>query len=139
MRRIRVRNISWKDYGISVQTQRELKEFCFLYDEKKKRGNSQDLTDCKMIEEAARESSEELAPYLLKSVTDDLSYEYLEFDDTLGRIPVGKTDFYGYRRKFYACLLKKEYKKWGQIGDSKNTRSIYNNIERYRYRTEKDI
>ena len=43
----------------------------------------------------------------LKSVTDDLSYEYLEFDDTLGRIPVGKTDFYGYRRKFYACLLKK--------------------------------
>ena len=99
MKRIRVRNISWKDYGISVQTQRELKEFCFLYDEKKKRGNSQDLTDCKMIEE--------LAPYLLKSVTDDLSYEYLEFDDTLGRIPVGKTDFYGYRRKFYACLLKK--------------------------------
>ena len=80
MRRIRVRNISWKDYGISVQTQRE---------------------------EAARESSEELAPYLLKSVTDDLSYEYLEFDDTLGRIPVGKTDFYGYRRKFYDCLLKK--------------------------------
>ena len=77
MKRIRVRNISWKDYGISVQTQRELKEFCFLYDEKKKRGNSQDLTDCKMIEEAARESSEELAPYLLKSVTDDLSYEYL--------------------------------------------------------------
>ncbi len=40
MKRIRVRNISWKDYGISVQTQRELKEFCFLYDEKKKRGNS---------------------------------------------------------------------------------------------------
>ena len=38
MKRIRVRNISWKDYGISVQTQRELKEFCFLYDEKKKRG-----------------------------------------------------------------------------------------------------
>ena len=79
MKRIRVRNISWKDYGISVQTQRELKEFCFLYDEKKKRGNSQDLTDCKMIEEAARESSEELAPYLLKSVTDDLSYEYLTY------------------------------------------------------------
>ena len=118
MKRIRVRNISWKDYGISVQTQRELKEFCFLYDEKKKRGNSQDLTDCKMIEEAARESSEELAPYLLKSVTDDLSYEYLEFDDTLGRIPVGKTDFYGYRRKFYACLLKK-------IGDKSGTARTY--------------
>ena len=36
-------------------------------------------------------------------------------------------------------FLKKGYKKWGQIGDSKNTRSIYNNIERYRCRTEKDI
>ena len=30
MKRIRVRNISWKDYGISVQTQRELKEFYSL-------------------------------------------------------------------------------------------------------------
>lgn len=93
----------WDFRTDTERTQRIL----FLYDEKKKRGNRQDLTDCKMIEEAARESSEELAPYLLKSVTDDLSYEYLEFDDTLGRIPVGKTDFYGYRRKFYACLLKK--------------------------------
>lgn len=119
MKRIRVRNISWKDYGISVQTQRELKEFCFLYDEKKKRGNSQDLADCRMIEEAAKESSEELAPYLLKSVTDDLSYEYLEFDNTLGRIPVGKTDFYGYRRKFYDCLLKKEHKSGDKSGTTR--------------------
>lgn len=55
----------------------------------------------------------QMLPYLLKSVTDDLSYEYLEFDDTLGRIPVGKTDFYGYRRKFYACLLKKKSIKSG--------------------------
>ena len=79
MKRIRVRNISWKDYGISVQTQRELKEFCFLYDEKKIRGISQDLTDCKLIEEAARESIVELAPYLLKSVTDDLFNDFFDF------------------------------------------------------------
>ena len=37
MKRIRVRNISWKDYGISVQTQRELKEFCF-YTMRKRNG-----------------------------------------------------------------------------------------------------
>ena len=94
-------------WDFCTDTKRTQRILFFLYDEKKKRGNRQDFTDCKMIEEAARESSEELAPYLLKSVTDDLSYEYLEFDDTLGRIPVGKTDFYGYRRKFYDCLLKK--------------------------------
>lgn len=93
--------------GFPYRHRENSKNFVFYTMRKRNGGNSQDLTDCKMIEEAARESSEELAPYLLKSVTDDLSYEYLEFDDTLGRIPVGKTDFYGYRRKFYACLLKK--------------------------------
>lgn len=62
--------------------------------------------DCEIIEEAARKTDRELAPYLLKSVTKNLSYEYLEYDQELGRIPVGKTDFYGYRRRFFYYLQK---------------------------------
>ena len=139
MKRIRVRNISWKDYGISVQTQRELKEFCFLYDEKKKRGNSQDLTDCKMIEEAARESSEELAPYLLKSVTDDLSYEYLEFDDTLGR----KDIFVWIQKKILCVSAEKNSIKRGDKSGTARTYVRYtitsNDTDTGQREREKDI
>ena len=60
--------------------------------------------DCEMIEQAAIATSEELYPYILKSVTNDLSYQFIEYDKKLGRIPVGKTEFYGYRRLFYHYL-----------------------------------
>ena len=64
--------------------------------------------DIDMIEEAAKETSKELAPYILKSVTNDLPYSYIEYDSVMGRIPVGKTEFYGYRRLFYSVLDKKK-------------------------------
>lgn len=130
----RVRNLSWEDYGISKPLQSELKAFCLQYDEKKQKiryfvhgtsyvagGKSNNISnptenraienirfkrDCEIIEEAARKTDRELAPYLLKSVTKNLSYEYLEYDQELGRIPVGKTDFYGYRRRFFYYLQK---------------------------------
>lgn len=130
----RVRNVSWEEYGISKNLQNELIAFCLQYDEKKNKinysvssynhitnGRGSGISkpterqalenerlryDCEIIEEAARRTSEELAPYLLKSVTKDVKYEYLEYDDELGRIPVGKTDFYGYRRRFFYYLQK---------------------------------
>lgn len=138
----RVRNLSWKDYGMSKNLQDELKAFCLQYDEKKQRiihsfqedeykkcGRGVALPvstehriaekdrlkyDCEMIEEAAEFTSKELAPYLLKCVTKDLTYELLEYDKELGRIPVGKTDFYGYRRRFFYFLHKIK------IGDDMN-------------------
>ena len=119
-REIRVRNVTWKDYGISTNLQKELKAFCLQYGEKKKRGIL--LTDCEMIESAAEETSPQLGKYRLKSVTKDLSYEQLEYDTQYGRIPVGKTDFYGYRRKFFFILYQKK------IGDKQNTRSKYNEV-----------
>ena len=61
-----------------------------------------------MIESAAEETSPQLGKYLLKSVTKDLSYEQLEYDTQYGRIPVGKTDLYGYRRKFFFILYQKK-------------------------------
>lgn len=57
-----------------------------------------------MIEQAAIATSAEIYPYILKSVTNDLSYPFIEYDEKLGKISVGKTDFYGYRRLFYHKL-----------------------------------
>ena len=130
----RIRDKAWDDYGISANRYKELKAFCLQYSEKKykinrgigsvtsdgmpKGGTRKDKLesmairnviyeqDCKMIEQAAMAASEEIYPYIIKSVTNDLSYEYIEYNEKLGHIPVGKTDFYGYRRLFYHYLDK---------------------------------
>ena len=50
-----------------------------------------------------------IEPWILLSVTTSKSYDLIEFDCKLGRVPVGRSDFYGFRRKFYHnldCLLK---------------------------------
>lgn len=128
----RLRNNTWDDYGISRNRYQELKAFCLQYDEKRskiKRGisscvndgmpkgnyrenplesnairNVQYQKDCEMIEQAAIATSAEIYPYIIKSVTNDLSYQFIEYDEKLGRIPVGKTEFYSYRRLFYYYL-----------------------------------
>lgn len=130
----RLREMTWDDYGISRHRYEELKAFCLQYEEKKAkihRGitsvtnygmpksnykNNQlennairNVTyqkDCEMIEQAAVAASEELFPYIIKSVTNDLSYRFVEYDEYLGRIPVGKTEFYAKRRLFYYYLDK---------------------------------
>lgn len=132
MGRKKIRNMTWDDYGISLHRYHELRSFCLQYGEKKLkinrgisagvndgmpkgnfRGNPLETNairnvmyqkDCEMIEQAAEAASPLLAPYILKSVTNDLSYTYIEYDETLGRIPAGKTEFYAYRRLFYHYL-----------------------------------
>ena len=52
-----------------------------------------------------------IEPWIILSVTKSKSYDLIEFDYKLGRIPVGRSDFYGFRRKFYHnldVLLKEE-------------------------------
>ena len=128
----RLRDMTWDDYGISRNRYKELQAFCLQYDEKKSKinrgvnavandgmpkGNFKKNTlemnaiqnviyqrDCEMIEQAAVAASSQIYPYIIKSVTNDLSFPYIEYDEKLGRIPVGKTEFYGYRRLFYHYL-----------------------------------
>mgnify|MGYP001625293394 FL=1 len=128
----KLREMTWDDYGISKHRYKELSAFCLQYGEKKSkinRGisgvnydglpkgtlkgdgltlqairNVSYMSDCRIIEEAAVKANKLIAPYILKSVTNDMSYEYIEYDERLGRIPVGKTDFYAYRRLFYHYL-----------------------------------
>lgn len=136
----RIREYSWDDYGISTFRYRELKNFCLQYDEKKSKiryglnavvndgmpkgscmgnpterialENAENEKDCRMIEEAAVAANPGIWKYILKSVTNDLPYEWIEYDEEQGRIPVCRTDFYGYRRLFFKNLhfLKIGYK-----------------------------
>ncbi len=131
----RLRDMTWEDYGISKYRYKELKAFCQQYDEKKNKiqyglpsvkqdgmpkgsgpagspveqqaiENTLYMRDIRMIEEAAVQTNPAIWKYILKSVTQDLSYEFVMYDAELGRISVGKTEFYGYRRLFYDYLNK---------------------------------
>ena len=55
----------------------------------------------KMIEEAAKEADEFLYPYILKAVTEGLSYPYLK---TRLDIPCGRDMYYDRYRKFFWLL-----------------------------------
>lgn len=131
----RLRDMTWEDYGISKNRYKELKAFCLQYEEKKKKiqyglhsavqdgmpkgslsiesqvekqaiENVAYIKDIRMIEEAAVKTNPVIWKYILKSVTEDLSYELIMYDKEYGRIPEGKTEFYGYRRLFYHNLDK---------------------------------
>lgn len=136
----RLRDMTWEDYGISKNRYAELKAFCLQYGEKKskikygisaaqydgqsKAHSTESQTerqamdnviytkDCAMIEEAAIRANPEIWRYIVKSVTLGLSYEFIEYDNEQGKIPMCRCDFYGTRRKFFAILneIKLEHK-----------------------------
>lgn len=128
----RLRDMTWEDYGISKNRYAELKAFCLQYEEKKSKikygisaaqydgqpkahstGSQTErqamdnviyMKDCAMIEEAAIRTNPEIWRYIVKSVTLGLSYEFIEYDNEQGKIPMCRRDFYGTRKKFYAIL-----------------------------------
>lgn len=86
------RFVTWEEYGISRKRYKELKEIC-------RSGKEEDR-----VMQAAQKANCDIADYIVKSVKKDKSYEKIEYDNMLGRIPCGRTDFYGYRRLFYHLL-----------------------------------
>lgn len=88
------RNIraSWQDYGITKERLKELQEIAKA-DEY-----------AQMVVDAAIRADKEAAMHIVMSVTKELPYKYIEFDETLGRCPLGRTDFYGARRLFFHYL-----------------------------------
>ena len=56
---------------------------------------------------AADEANASISQYILLSVMKNKSYEGIEYVDGFGRIPCGRTDFYGYRRLFYHLFNEK--------------------------------
>lgn len=130
----RLRDMTWDDYGISKNRYKELKAFCLQYDEKKSQvrygvpsvqsdgvpgsnfkkspverqaiENNAFLGDIRMIEEAAIRADPGIWKYILRSVTQGLSYEFIEYDEELGKISMCRSDFYGTRKLFFSILDK---------------------------------
>ena len=83
---------SWKDYHISRERYIELRNAV-------RSGEYDDMARL-----AADTANKSIAEYILLSVKEKRSYEGVEYAEGLGRIPCGRTDFYGYRRLFYHLL-----------------------------------
>lgn len=64
------------------------------------------LNKIKLIEQAAIDSDPDLSNYILKGVTEDLSYNLLH---TKYRIPCGRNTYYDRYRKFFWILDKVKY------------------------------
>lgn len=83
------RFVSWEEYGITRERYIELRGIC-------RSGKYHDVARL-----AACAAAPDIAEYILLSVEKGRSYELIEYAPKLGRIPCGKTDFYGFRRLFY--------------------------------------
>lgn len=57
-----------------------------------------------LASQAAHTANKTIAEYIIKSIVENKSYDKLEFDDKLGRICYGRTDFYGCRRFFLSLV-----------------------------------
>lgn len=80
---------SWEHYGITKKRREKLKAVI-------QSGKYSDIARL-----AAYTASSDIAEYILLSVMENKSYESVEYIKGIGRIPCGRTDFYGYRRLFY--------------------------------------
>lgn len=78
-----VRDMYLADYGMTKDDSKKITEYC-----KRAKGFEQQL-----ILQAAQEVYSEIAPYLFLNLTTGLGY------DRIGKIPMQRKDFQGYRRK----------------------------------------
>lgn len=92
---------SWDYYGISRERYRELTEYI-------KSGRYSALASS-----AAYTANKDIAEYILLSVKKNKSWEKIEYVEGLGRIPCGRTDFYGYRR-YFISIFDKELRRIGK-------------------------
>lgn len=115
--------IALEDYDLSGNRQRELRAFCLQYREWLDKKNAlydsigggaprRDSTadramkiisldeKLKLVEQTAIEADAEIYQYILKNVTEDISYIYMD-------VPCGKQKFYNTVKYFFFLLDKK--------------------------------
>lgn len=95
---------SWQHYGISKERYRQLTEYI------------QSGRYAPVARQAAYTANKDIAEYLVMSIEKDLSYDDLEQMWTLKeieRIPVGRSDFYGWRR-YYIHIFDLELRRIGK-------------------------
>lgn len=98
---------SWDDYGITQERYIKLR-FAVqsgIYDD--------------IARAAANKANKDIAEYILLSAAKNKSYEGVEYVSGLGRIPCGRTDFYGYRRLFFS-YFDKELRRMENEGNLKS-------------------
>lgn len=78
-----VRNTYMSDYGLSFEESKKIVAYC----------RTACWYDQQLILQAAQEVYPEIAPYLFLNLTTGLGY------DRMGKIPMQRKDFQGYRRK----------------------------------------
>lgn len=101
--KVKKRGVKIKEYGISREKYAELKYFCMQYHEKKREalnGNTLRQKDVEQIEQTALETDPSLYPYILRSVTEGIPYEYMD-------VPCGRKQFYEARRIYFILLAEK--------------------------------
>ena len=95
---------SWQHYGISKERYRELTEYI------------QSGTYAYLASQAAHTADNDVAEYILLSITKKLSYEGLEKlygRGEIDRIPCSRTGFY-YTKKYFYSLFDKELRRIGK-------------------------
>ena len=84
--------MGYSEYGISRERYLELRNGC-----------AEGRYSPETLREACR-GLDFIKSWIILSVTKSKSYDLIEFNSELGRVPVGRSDFYGFRRKFYHNL-----------------------------------
>lgn len=95
---------SWQYYGISKERYRQLTEYI------------QSGRYSPVAHHAAHTANKDITEYLIMSIEKDLSYDDLERMWTLKeieRMPVGRSDFYGWRR-YYIHIFDLELRRIGK-------------------------
>lgn len=89
-----IRDTYFRDYGLTEESVRRIEMYC---------RNAKDY-DQDLVLQAARSVYPEIAKYLFFSLTTGIGY------DRMGKIPMQRKDFQGYRRKtietFYRLMLE---------------------------------
>lgn len=86
---MRVREIKWRDYGLSSNRASKLKEYCKCSD------------NLSMVVQAASFANPSLSGVIVKSLTTGRGYTWLSRTDF---IPITSADFYAYQRRTIAIL-----------------------------------
>ncbi len=84
--------LPWSAYGITPERKKELIEI------------AKQEEYAGLVLAAALKADRQAAGHIVLSVTKGVSYEYLEYHDRLGRCCVGRSNFYGLRRRFFHYL-----------------------------------
>ncbi len=84
--------LPWSAYGITPERRKELEGIA-------KSGEYADI-----VLAAAFKTDRQIAGHIILSVTEGIPYDHLEFHGRLGRCCVGRSNFYGLRRRFFHYL-----------------------------------